>query len=71
MTTEERPGRRVEMTLSPEDEATVDNWPHVLADVIGTYGDHGLARIRVTAPHPYDVPTEITRKFLQALLDLR
>jgi hypothetical protein len=67
---DERADRVIEMTLSPGDEGTVEKWPHVLVDVIGTYGDHGLARIRITAPHAYDVPDKVRRALLQALREL-
>jgi hypothetical protein len=57
----------IEMTTSPQDMDIIEGWDHVLVDMVATYGDHGLARVRVTAPHAYDVPEKVRRALLRAL----
>jgi hypothetical protein len=60
----------VSFQASEEDEAAADQWP-ALADVLGNDGDHGLIRIRVTAPcePPGGIPAGLGTALLRTARD--
>lgn len=64
--------RAIMMHASAKDMEAVEKWEHVLLDAIGRdggFGSHGLARVKVTAPFPHELPEEAGAKLLQALRD--